>query len=140
MCDADGVASTAEQAFLSQLRAQLGLTGTAAAQELEQLERQTHSVAAAAYADDFLDDEEPRAPAAAPSAWASAAPAALVAAGAAAVGAAAMAARSGGAAGRQAGQQTGLQSGAQAGSQAGNALAASNPALDSMIQIGRAHV
>lgn len=133
VCDADGVASTAEQAFLSQLRAQLGLTGTAAAQELEQLERQTHSVAAAAYADDFLDDEEPRPPAAAPSAWASAAPAALVAAGAAAVGAAAMAARSGAAAGRQTGQQTGLQSGAQAGSQAGNALAASNPALDSMI-------
>ena len=42
VCDADGVASTAEQAFLSQLRAQLGLSGTAAAQELEQLERQTH--------------------------------------------------------------------------------------------------
>lgn len=64
VCDADGVASTAEQAFLSQLRAELGLTGGAAAQELEQLERQTHSVAAAAYADEVLQADG-RAPAAA---------------------------------------------------------------------------
>jgi len=134
VCDADGVASTAEQAFLSQLRAQIGLTGTAAAQELEQLERQTHAVAAAAaanpYADDFLDAEEPRAPAAAPSPWASAAPAALVAAGAAAVGAAALAARSGA---TGVGTQSGTGLGTQAGGQAGTALATSNPALDSMI-------
>ncbi|MDO8274959.1 MAG: DUF533 domain-containing protein, partial [Serpentinimonas sp.] len=126
VCDADGVASTAEQAFLSQLRAQLGLTGSASVQALEQ---QTHAVAAAAYADDFLDAEEPRAPAAAPSPWASAAPAALVATGAAAVGAAALAARSG----LGAGSQMGNQASAQAGSQAGTALAASNPALDSTI-------
>jgi len=138
VCDADGVASTAEQAFLSQLRAQLGLTGTAAAQEIEQLERQTHAVAAAAaanpYADDFLDDEEPRAPAAAPSTstspWARAAPAALVAAGAAAVGAAALAARAGGAG---VGAQSGTGLGQPTGAQTGAALATSSPALDSMI-------
>jgi len=132
VCDADGVASTAEQAFLSQLRAALGLTGGAAAQELEQLERQTHSVAAAAYADDFLDADE-RAPAAAPTAapsqWARAAP--LVAAGAAALGVAgvggALAARSGASA-------VSNQASAQAGGAAGSAaLAASTPALDKMI-------
>jgi len=82
VCDADGVASTAEQAFLSQLRAQLGFTGTAVAQELEQLERQTHSVAAAAYADDFLDADE-RTPEVAPAAqgWAAAPKAAMAMAG-----------------------------------------------------------
>ncbi|OYX61656.1 MAG: hypothetical protein B7Y96_00165 [Comamonadaceae bacterium 32-67-11] len=137
VCDADGVASTAEQAFLSQLRAALGLTGGAAAQELEQLERQTHSVAAAAYADDFLDADE-RAPAAAPTAapsqWARAAP--LVAAGAAALGVAgvggALAARAGASGvSNQAGVQVG---GAQVGGAAGSAaLAASTPALDKMI-------
>jgi len=132
VCDADGVASTAEQAFLSQLRSALGLTGGAAAQELEQLERQTHSVAAAAYADDFLDADE-RAPAAAPTAapspWARAAP--LVAAGAAALGAAgvggALAARAGASGvSNQAGAQVGAATG-------GGALAASIPALDKMI-------
>jgi len=105
VCDADGVASTAEQAFLSQLRAQLGLAGSAAAQEMEQ---QTHSVAAAAaagpnfYGDDFLDADE-----SAPGSTASRAastPAALALGGAAAAGAAGAA-----------------------------AVAASNPALDKMI-------
>lgn len=137
VCDADGVASTAEQAFLSQLRAELGLTGGAAAQEIEQLERQTHSVAAAAYADDFLgaDERAPTtAPTAAPSPWARAAP--LVAAGAAALGAAgvggALAARSGASAvSNQASVQVG---GTQVGGTAGGgALAASIPALDKMI-------
>lgn len=137
VCDADGVASTAEQAFLSQLRAELGLTGGAAAQEIEQLERQTHSVAAAAYADDFLDADErapTTAPTAAPSPWARAAP--LVAAGAAALGAAgvggALAARSGASAvSNQASVQVG---GTQVGGTAGGgALAASIPALDKMI-------
>ena len=47
VCDADGVASTAEKAFLSQLRGQLGLGGQAA---VEAAEAQTHA-AAAAYAD-----------------------------------------------------------------------------------------
>ncbi|MFC7411489.1 DUF533 domain-containing protein [Hydrogenophaga atypica] len=47
VCDADGVASTAEKAFLSQLRAQLGLGGQA---DVEAAEAQTHA-AAAAYAD-----------------------------------------------------------------------------------------
>lgn len=47
VCDADGVASTAEKAFLSQLRALLGLGGQA---DVEAAEAQTHA-AAAAYAD-----------------------------------------------------------------------------------------
>jgi len=85
-------------------------------------------VAAAAYADDFLDAEE-RAPAAAPTAapspWARAAP--LVAAGAAALGAAGV----GGALAARAGA-SGLS--AQAGGGAGSAaLEASQPALDKMI-------
>jgi uncharacterized protein (DUF697 family)/tellurite resistance protein len=141
VCDADGVASTAEQAFLSQLRAALRLTGGAAAQELEQLERQTHSVTAAAYADDFLEADErapaaapATAPTAAPSPWARAAP--MMAAGAAALGAAgvggALAARAGASGlSNQAGVQVG---GAQVGGAAGGgALAASTPALDKMI-------
>lgn len=47
VCDADGVASTAEKAFLSQLRGQLGLGGQA---DVDAAEAQTHA-AAAAYAD-----------------------------------------------------------------------------------------
>ena len=125
VCDADGVASTAEQAFLSQLRAQLGLTGTAAAQELEQLERQTHSVAAAAYADDFLHDDEPHTPevAPAPQGWAAAPKAAMAMAGvgALAAGAAALS-------GRNPAQQP-----AQSLAQNQPPSAAGNPALDSMI-------
>jgi uncharacterized protein (DUF697 family) len=48
VCDADGLTSTAEKAFLSQLRAQLGLTGEAAA-SADSAEAQTHAMAAAAY-------------------------------------------------------------------------------------------
>ena len=44
VCDADGVASTAERAFLSQLRGQLGLGGQAA---VDATETQTHAVSAA---------------------------------------------------------------------------------------------
>jgi uncharacterized protein (DUF697 family)/tellurite resistance protein len=47
VCDADGLTSTAEKAFLSQLKAQLGL---AADRSVADAEAQTHSVAAAAYA------------------------------------------------------------------------------------------
>jgi uncharacterized protein (DUF697 family)/tellurite resistance protein len=47
VCDADGMTSTAEKAFLSQLRAQLGLVADA---EVDRVETQTHAVAAAAYA------------------------------------------------------------------------------------------
>ncbi len=46
VCDADGVASTAEKAFLSQLRGLLGLAGDS---EVEKVETQTHALAAAAY-------------------------------------------------------------------------------------------
>jgi len=127
VCDADGVASTAEQAFLSQLRAQLGFTGTAVAQELEQLERQTHSVAAAAYADDFLDADE-RTPEVAPAAqgWAAAPKAAMAMAGvgALAAGVAGAAALSG----RNPAQQP-----AQRLAQNQPQSVAGNPALDSMI-------
>ncbi len=50
VCDADGVASSAEKAFLSQLRGQLGLGGQAA---VDAAEAQTHA-AVAAYADAAL--------------------------------------------------------------------------------------
>ena len=61
VCDADGVASTAEKAFLSQLRAQLGLSGQAA---VEATETQTHALSAA-YSDAVAQAVEP-APSAAP--------------------------------------------------------------------------
>jgi uncharacterized protein (DUF697 family)/tellurite resistance protein len=61
VCDADGVASTAEKAFLSQLRAQLGLSGQAA---VEATETQTHALSAA-YSDAVAQAAEP-APSAAP--------------------------------------------------------------------------
>ncbi len=47
VCDADGMTSTAEKAFLSQLRSQLALGGDAA---VERMEGQTHALATAAYA------------------------------------------------------------------------------------------
>lgn len=47
VCDADGLTSTAEKAFLSQLKAQLGLGADASVADTE---TQTHAVAAAAYA------------------------------------------------------------------------------------------
>lgn len=46
VCDADGMTSTAEKAFLSQLRSQLAL-GTDA--QIDSVETQTHALAAAAY-------------------------------------------------------------------------------------------
>jgi uncharacterized protein (DUF697 family)/tellurite resistance protein len=48
VCDADGLTSTAEKVFLSELRAQLGLAGEAAA-SADSAEAQTHALAAAAY-------------------------------------------------------------------------------------------
>ena len=72
VCDADGMTSTAEKAFLSQLRVQLGLVADA---EVDRVETQTHAVAAAAYASvqqasaevDELSWPEPVPAAAAPS-------------------------------------------------------------------------
>lgn len=60
VCDADGVASTAEKAFLSQLRGQLSLNGEAA---VDAVETQTHALSAA-----YSDAVAVQAPAAAPAA------------------------------------------------------------------------
>lgn len=71
VCDADGMTSTAEKVFLSQLRNQLALGGNP---EVERTETQTHAVAAAAYqsvqnaAADVDDDAELNLPAPAPAA------------------------------------------------------------------------
>lgn len=58
VCDADGVASTAEKAFLSQLRGQLGLNGQAA---VDAAETQTHALSVA-YSDAVAVEAAPAAP------------------------------------------------------------------------------
>lgn len=59
VCDVDGVASTAEKAFLSQLRGQLGLAGQVA---VEAAETQTHALSSA-YSEAVAAPPQPAAPA-----------------------------------------------------------------------------